>query len=232
MRIPILMYHSIGSSKNNLSVSINNFEKQMNFMKKNNYKTISFKNLDTLNKSHKYFIITFDDGYEDVYDNALPIMKKFGFHSICYFVTNLIGFHNVWDENQDNFNKLNLMNTEKIRSWLNNGMDIGSHTATHKNLTILNSEEKKSEIELPKKYFKDTFSINVNSFSYPFGKFDEEALNLVKKFYNNAVTTQRSRYKIDKFPIYTLPRVPINKSTNMFKFFLKINTPYEDLRSN
>ena len=44
MIIPILMYHSIGSSKNNLTVSIDNFERQMSFMKRNNYKSISFKN--------------------------------------------------------------------------------------------------------------------------------------------------------------------------------------------
>ena len=62
MIIPILMYHSISSS-NNLSVSTNNFDKQMSFMKKNNYKTISFKDLNNLNKGFQYFIITFDDGY-------------------------------------------------------------------------------------------------------------------------------------------------------------------------
>ena len=232
MIVPILMYHSISSSTNNLSVSIYNFEKQMAFMKRNNYKTISFKNLDNLDKKFKYFIITFDDGYEDVYDNALPIMKKFGFHSICYFVTNLIGKHNVWDQNLENFNELKLMNIDKIRSWLNNGMDIGAHSATHQNLTSLNSIKKKFEIETPKKYFKDIFSIDTDSFSYPFGKFDDECLNIVKKNFNYAVTTQRSRFKINKFSRYLLPRIPINKSTSMFKFFLKINTFYEDIKFN
>jgi len=231
MIIPILMYHSIGSS-NNLSVSTNNFDKQMSFMKKNNYKTISFKDLNNLNKGFKYFIITFDDGYEDVHDNALPIMKKYGFHSICYFVTSLIGQYNVWDLDQKNFNKLKLMDVDKISSWLNNGMDIGAHSATHQNLTTLDSIKKKIEIENPKKYFNDTFSINVESFSYPFGRYDEESLDLVKNNYNNAVTTHRSRYKIDKFHKHILPRIPINKSTNIFKFYLKIKTPYEDIKFN
>lgn len=230
MIIPILMYHSVGQSLNSLSVNVNNFEKQMNFMKKNNYKTISFNNLKNLDKGSKYFILTFDDGYEDVYDNALPIMKKFGFHSTCYFVTDLIGEYNIWDSHLDNFNKLKLMNIEKIRSWLNNGMNIGSHTATHDNLTKIDSFKKKVQIEKPKKFFKDIFSINVDNFSYPFGKYDNESLDLVKQYYDYAVTTKRSRFKIDKFSDHILPRIPINKSTNMIKFFLKIKTPYEDIK--
>ena len=188
MIIPILMYHSIGSSKNNLTVSIDNFERQMSFMKRNNYKSISFKNLNNLNYNYKYFIITFDDGYEDVYDNALPIMKKFGYHGICYFVTGLIGGHNIWDKNLQDYNELKLMNIEKIRSWLNKGMDIGAHSSTHINLTNLDFLKKKIEIETPKKYFKDMFSLDLDSFSYPFGKFDDECINLVRSNYNFAVT--------------------------------------------
>ena len=224
------MYHSIGSSENQLSVNKINFEKQLMFMKNNNYKTISLNKLDNLDENSKYFIITFDDGYDDVYENALPIMKKFGYHSICYFVTSLIGQFNLWDKDQKNFNKLKLMDVEKIRSWLNSGMDIGAHSATHKNLTTLDTIRKKIEIETPKKYFNDTFAINVDSFSYPFGRYDDESLNLVIKNYNNAVTTNRSRYKIDKFHNHILPRIPIDKSTNIFKFFLKIKTPYEDIK--
>jgi len=122
------------------------------------------------------------------------------------------------------------MNIEKIRSWLNNGMDIGAHSTSHINLTNLNFFKKKIEIETPKKYFKDIFSLEIDSFSYPFGKFDDESINLVKSNYKIGLTTLRSRFKTDKFSNFTLPRVPINKSTNIFKFFLKIKTPYEDLK--
>ena len=56
------------------------------------YKTINFNDLNNIysyikNKGHKkYFIITFDDGYEDIYTNALPILKKYNFNSVCFFV--------------------------------------------------------------------------------------------------------------------------------------------------
>ena len=85
MKIPILMYHSISDGNNPLSVPIKNFEKQMKFMSHNDYKTINLKDLSNLNKYGKFFIITFDDGYEDVFVNALPILNKYDFTATCFF---------------------------------------------------------------------------------------------------------------------------------------------------
>ena len=76
MKIPILMYHSIEKNSDVLSIDLKNFEKQMKYMKSNNFKTISFDDLNKEFKDEKNFIITFDDGYENVYYNALPILKN------------------------------------------------------------------------------------------------------------------------------------------------------------
>ena len=229
MRIPVLMYHSISNSKNPLSVSINSFEKQMRFMNQNAFKTTSLCNLENI-KSGKFFIITFDDGYEDVFLNALPILKKYNFTATCFFVSNLIGKYNVWDEDKENFIKLNLMNNSQISLWIDNNMDVGSHTADHKNLLNLNSNDKKIQINEPKKYFNELFNIDVKTFSYPFGAFDDESFNIVKDNYLFAVTTNRSRYIFNKFNNCKIPRVPVNKKDNIIKFYLKTNTIYEDIK--
>ena len=229
MRIPVLMYHSISNSKNPLSVSINSFEKQMRFMNQNAFKTTSLCNIENI-KSGKFFIITFDDGYEDVFLNALPILKKYNFTATCFFVSNLIGKYNVWDEDKENFIKLNLMNNSQISLWIDNNMDVGSHTADHKNLLKLNSNDKKIQINEPKKYFNELFNIDVKTFSYPFGAFDDESFNIVKDNYLFAVTTNRSRYIFNKFNNFKIPRVPVNKKDNIFKFYLKTNTIYEDIK--
>ena len=95
-KVPILMYHSISDSKNSLSLSVDKFYNQMNFMKKKGYNTI---NLNEINQNDKNkFIITFDDGYEDVLINALPILKKFDFKATCFFVTDYLNLHNIWDQ--------------------------------------------------------------------------------------------------------------------------------------
>ena len=232
------MYHSIADGNHSLSVSINNFEKQMKFMVNSGYKTINFNDLNNIyshikNEDHKkYFIITFDDGYEDIYTNALPILKKYNFNSVCFFVPDYIGKYNIWDEGRDDFIRLNLMNIEQIKEWHNEGMSLGSHTSSHKNLNKISYDEKLYQIENPKKFFNNVLSLNIDSFSYPFGQYNNESFQIVKNNYNFAVTTKRSRYKKDKFDLCKLPRIPINKSDNIVKFYLKIKTIYEDIKYN
>ena len=226
------MYHSISNGSHPLSVSLNNFEKQMKFMSNSGYKSINLSDLNNVYNEHekKYFIITFDDGYEDIYINALPILKKYSYQSICFFVPEFIGKYNIWDENKEDFIKLNLMNIGQIKNWSNEGMYVGSHTSSHKNLNKINYNEKLYQILSPKKFFFEKLSLNINSFSYPFGQFDNESVEIVKKNYDFAVTTKRSRYKQDKFEFSLLPRIPINKTDSMFKFYLKIKTIYEDIK--
>ena len=228
MRIPILMYHSI-INDHNKSVSINSFEKQMLFMKKMGYQTINFNELNNSNNNKK-FIITFDDGYENVFLNAFPILKKLGFKATCFIVTNKIGLYNEWDVNKVSYKKMKLMNFDQINEWLLSGFDVGSHSMDHLDLTKINNENKFQQIVDSKNFFKEIFNVEIKSFSYPYGSYDDELCNLVKKYYNFAVTTRRSRFTINKFNNELLPRVPINKNDNLFKFFLKIKTPYEDIK--
>jgi peptidoglycan/xylan/chitin deacetylase (PgdA/CDA1 family) len=227
-KIPILTYHSI-MDDDKQSLSIQSFKKQMLLMKKMGYQTIKFNELDNDNNKKK-FIITFDDGYENIFLNALPILKQLNFTAICFFVVSKIGHYNEWDVDKLNYKMLRLMNFEQINEWLLSGFDVGSHTMDHFNLKKLNYEEKIKQIIKPKKIFNDKFNIEINSFSYPFGSYDIESRNMVKENYDFAVSTKRSRYFKNKFDNELLPRVPINRKESLLKFFLKIKTPYEDLK--
>ena len=70
----------------------------------------------------------------------------------------------------------------------------------------------------------------LNFFHYPYGSYDDETVKIIKKYYEFAVTTKRSRFIKNKFNNNLLPRVPVSKNDNFFKFFLKIKTPYEDVK--
>ena len=230
MKVPILMYHSISDGNNPLSVPIKNFEKQMKFMCHNGYKTINLKDLSNLNRHKKFFIITFDDGYEDVFVNALPILNKYDFTATCFFVSKYLGKHNIWDENKSNYKKLNLMNKKQVYEWSKTGMEIGSHSLDHKNLKNLNYNDKYFQITEPKRTFNKLFSIDIKTFSYPFGTTDDQSVEIVRDNYRYAVTTNRSRFTFNKFDNFKLPRIPINKKDNILKFYLKVNTIYEDIK--
>tara|TARA_B110000037_G_C16910796_1_gene420199 strand:- start:76 stop:774 length:699 start_codon:yes stop_codon:yes gene_type:complete len=224
-KVPILMYHSI-MDNDEQSVSVQSFKKQMNLMKTMGYQTIKFNELKGNNK--KKFIITFDDAYENVFINAFPILKKLGFNAVCFIVANKIGAYNDWDKNE--FKKKKLMNFEQISEWLINGFNIGSHTLDHVDLTKLNKNDKINQIINSKKYLNSMFNTKINTFAFPFGSYDDEAQSIINKYYDYAVTTKRSRFVKNKFNNKLLPRVPVSKDDSLFKFFLKIKTPYEDIK--
>ena len=227
-KIPILMYHNISNKMNNDSVYYKNFFEQINLMKILGYESV---NLCDLNKktNKKRFVITFDDGYANIAKYILPFLKKNNLKATCFIVTNSIGKTNFWDKSKPSIKKKKIMSLAQIKSWVAAGLEIGSHTLNHFDLNLLNKKDLINEIVGPIKFFKK-IGIEIKTFSYPFGKHNKHSLNVVKKHYKYAVTTKRSRYKIDNFKKNILPRVPVNYDTSLFKFFLKISTIYEDIK--
>ena len=115
-------------------------------------------------KKKKQIVLTFDDGYKDLIYNVLPILKKYGFKACCFIVSKNIGKYNDWDINKKNYQKKELMSKTDINEWLNNGMLIGSHSHTHKDLTNLNNSELKREVYTSKEDLENYFSLDIYDF--------------------------------------------------------------------
>ena len=223
------MYHDIIKEDNDYGVNVNLFYKQMLLMKKMGYESINLNQIENVS-SNKTFVITFDDGYENVYTYAMPILKKLNFTTTCFFVSNFINKSNDWDKTFKNYVKKKIMTYDQIKSWAQNNFEIGSHSFDHKNLSTLNDKEIIKQLNESKLFIKKNFGRNVESFSYPYGKYNKEILLLVKKYYKFAVTTKRSRFDKSKFNLLEIPRIPINPDTGVLKFYLKVKTYYEDLK--
>ena len=224
------MYHSISDDKSNLSVSVNNFERQIQYLYNSGFKTIQFNSIDE--KIKKPLIITFDDGYKDNLINALPILKKYNFTSICFVVSDLIGKSNIWDKNNSNYVYKELLSKNDIKIWLDNGMFIGSHGKSHRSLIELNTDEIIKEIKISKTFLEDIIGNKIDCFSYPFGNINKLSANLVNNSYNFAVSTMRSRFDTNKHKNYFIPRVHMSNNLNRLKLFMKIKTFYEDIKYN
>ena len=223
------MYHDIIKEDNDYGVNVNLFYKQMLLMKKMGYESINLNQIENVS-SNKKFVVTFDDGYENVYTYAMPILKKLNFKATCFFVCNFINKSNDWDKTFKNYVKKKIMTYDQIKSWAQNNFEIGSHSFDHKNLNTLNDKEIIKQLNESKLFIKKIFSRNVESFSYPYGKYNKEISLLVKKYYKFAVTTKRSRFDKSKFSLLEIPRIPINPDTGVLKFYLKVKTYYEDLK--
>jgi peptidoglycan/xylan/chitin deacetylase (PgdA/CDA1 family) len=179
-------------------------------------------------KQGKVVGITFDDGYQNNLDNALPILLKNGFTATCYAVSSLIGGTNLWDKGK--VEEKPLMTLENWRTWRDAGMDIGSHTRTHADLTGLSADEARNEITDSKAELENTIGCETRHFCYPYGLFTPPHSAITKAAgFITATTTQRGRV-VAGDDLYTLRRVLIARSTNAIQFLVKIISAYEDRR--
>ena len=237
MKIPILMYHQIdkppkrGTALRGLIVAPSSFAWQMRLLRLMGYQGLSMRDLEPYlqgKKQGKVVGITFDDGYQNNLDNALPILRKHGFTATCYAVSSMIGGTNLWDKGK--VAEKPLMTLENWRTWRDAGMDIGSHTRTHADLTTLNLEDSQVEISESKRELEEIIGCEVHHFCYPYGLFTLEHSTQIKEAgFITAATTRRGRTSSED-DFYSLARVLIAQSTNPVQFLLKMISGYEDRR--
>lgn len=233
--IPILMYHSIESMPRStvmrsLHVPPKKFNFQMKLLKFLGYRGLSIRDLIPYIRGEKFgkvVGITFDDGYQNNLRYAAPILKKNNFSATCYIVSEYMGMSNIWDLNHG-ITQNPLMNKSEIQQWLNYGMDIGSHTKKHFDLTSISYQRAELEINESKKELEEQFKVPVVDFCYPFGKFNNSISDIVQNAgYFSATTMIRGRAG-ENSNIFQLPRIPINHRTAHLLFLLKMLTKYED----
>lgn len=129
--ISILLYHRIVKSrreggKQNIFVTEKRLRKQLEYLKKNGYQTITFSDLENYSSDNLYkkIIITLDDGYEDNYTLLFPLLKEFGFTAVIFLVT---GFsQNEWGikEGEPAHSLLNIAQIKEMDAY---GIEFGGH---------------------------------------------------------------------------------------------------------
>ncbi len=231
------MYHMIrepvqGAKFNSLRVSPKNFEKQIRYLSGSGWRFFTMAELinSKQNFPEKSVVITFDDGYEDNFTSALPILKKYNAKATIYLV---VDRHNrEWSSKRKKKNNNNeLMREPKLQDHqvaelIQSGLiEIGSHTLTHDNLPTLPKEKKHEEIIDSRNQINEKFNIECTSFCYPFGLYDETDLKMVEQAgYTNATTVEKG---INDFSIanpHLLKRITISGKDNFYAFLLKLKT--------
>lgn len=232
--IPILMYHQIdvpparGTPLRGLVVSPRNFAWQMAMLRWLGFQGLSMRDLEPYldgRKQGRVVGITFDDGYLNNYDNALPILKKYGHTATCYAVSGLIGQTNQWDDGV--MASKSLMDRQHWLKWIEAGMDIGSHTQLHIDLTETNDELAWEQISQSKALLETNLNITVAHFCYPYGRYQKHHMEMVKTAgYLTATTVERGLFRVGDDP-FQIARVGVYASTNMIQFIIKVMTQRE-----
>lgn len=215
-KLIILSYHGISQDKNFFSVTLKDFKSQVRCILKSR-QPISLSELNEFIKGKKKidypaFILTFDDGYKDVL-KARKLLTRFGVKPVIFVLSDAqkVNKHELGRESE-------FLSPGEIKRLIGLGWEVGCHGATHSNLLSLNPQELLNEVIYSRKKLEDSLSYKVKFFAYPWGKYTNSVVRLVKKAgYDLAfsmddgfITTSTNRYKI--------PRIGVNGTHSLLEF--------------
>jgi len=237
--IAVLVYHQIappppkGAPFRSLYVAPEAFSRQMRFFSLLGYRGLSMSELLPYlrgEKTGRVVGITFDDGYLNNLTHALPVLRRHGFSSTCYAVSQRLGQTNLWD-GPHGVAQTPLMDVHQLRLWLGAGQELGAHTRHHVHLPELALAASLEELALGKAELEALAPGLVEHFCYPYGEYtDVHVAQTQQAGFATATTTRRGRCHAGQ-DLLQLSRVPVVRSTTLPVLWLKVFTSYEDRRS-
>lgn len=187
--IPILMYHQVAEipaqlDPLSLAVPPAQFEQQMAFLSNHGYRCFSLPVAVRYLRQGgrvppKTFVLTFDDGYQNVYSNACPILDRFAFTATIFLVAGRMGLASDWD-GQDGILAAPLLSWSEARELVGRGYEMGSHTFTHPRLNNMDDKSAFMEISDSKLLLEDRLDQHVDFFSYPYSSSSTRIERLVE----------------------------------------------------
>lgn len=177
LRVPILMYHRVidfaraGDSIRSLVVPPQRFSDQMQILAAHGWHTITAAELAAdmsagRTPAPKTFVVSFDDGYDDGYTFALPVLQRFGFVGTFYVIAGRI------DHPGD-------LTVAHIQALVAAGNEIGNHTLDHVDLPRLRPLEMRYEVAAAAERLAEVSGRWPSTFAYPFGGVDNAAVDAV-----------------------------------------------------
>ncbi len=213
-----LMYHRFDDNRfPSTSISKDNFESQMLYLKKNNYNVLPISKLISFFEGkfklpQKSIFITIDDGYKSFFKNGFPILKKLGLPFSIFLSTKFVSEK----ENSD------FMSWSMIKEVYNSNGVILNHTFSHANLNEISTEQALNELILAEEKIKKELNYIPKIFSYPYGESNDQIEKLLKKLgYKLAFSQHSSPISIDENK-YKLPRFSINDEFGKIERFKQI----------
>ncbi|MFE1382665.1 polysaccharide deacetylase family protein [Streptomyces sp. NPDC058740] len=220
----VAMYHSIADTPDDpykVTVSPVRFARQLHWLGDRGLRGVSVRELLAAaaeGRARNLVGLTFDDGYADFVESAVPLLRRHGFTATVYVLPGRLGGDNTWD---DLGPRKPLLDEDGIRRAAAAGMEIGSHGLHHVDLVELadtDDEGLAAETRRSRELIEEITGDPVDGFCYPYGKVDARVVRAVRKAgYTHACA-------IDPGPLtsaYALPRVHVGEEDTSWRLTAK-----------
>jgi len=163
--------------------------------------------------------LTFDDGYRDFADTAVPVLERFGFSATVFVVVGMIGEENDWVHAYYPRPRLKLLGAEDLREVVARGMEVGCHSMTHSNLSGFGAERLEKEIGESRRILGEVLGEAVEGFCYPYGSYDDAAVQATRRAGYSYACGWTTRVEGG---LYDLPRIPVSERDHPLRIQAKL----------
>ena len=216
----ILIYHQVGSGRSHeMNVSVRSFRRHLDWMQLHG-EIVSLENAIGRRAepgSHRLFVLTFDDGYADVFFNAFPLLEAARIPFTLYLTSGPI-------ENSDKFGEWpgQPLTWDQVRQMCDSGLvTLGAHTHSHPDLRELAPHALREELDRSNGLINTRCHVKPSHFTYPWGRWSATADSIIRETYATATLGSGPAVSADS-DLYTLHRVPIQRSDPGLLFRRKI----------
>ncbi len=217
----VAMYHSVGDRSDDpyrVTVTPGRLNAQFRWLRRRGLRGVSVAELlaaRARGEGRDLVGLTFDDGYADFVEHALPCLRRWGFGATLFVLPGRLGGDNAWDPLGP---RKPLLTADGIRHAAAEGVEIGSHGLTHVDLTRADEAALKAETAESRALLSELISAPIRGFCYPYGTVDTRATDAVRAAgYSYACA-------IDPGPLtgpYALPRVHVGEGDTAVRLLLK-----------
>jgi peptidoglycan/xylan/chitin deacetylase (PgdA/CDA1 family) len=217
-RFLILMYHMVSKpltpAETKYACPPELFEQHMASLRKSGFTPVSLDAIDQHLRSGALLpdnavAITLDDGFEDNYLHAFPILSKHRIPATIFLATGHLNATNQWMD-KTKFSQQTMLSWEQIKLMDQHAdIDFGAHTVNHPHLPELDRDNARQEIMLSKQAIEQTLGKPCKHFAYPYGQFTTEHSDIVKDAGFTIACSTRSGFNDSQRDPYALHRIEV-----------------------
>ena len=189
---------SINTPSNAVNMTVFFLIKSNGWLQMDDFSLVSH---NTIGFDEPLISLTFDDGWKNIYTNGLPLLKKYNMPSTQYLVSSKL-------------NSPDYMTNSMVRKFKSLGHEIGSHTLTHSDLSLLTKNQLTNELKQSQLILRRRFGSDVaNNLASPYGGYNTTSLTEIKKYYRSHRSVDTGYNTKDNFDPYNIVVQNINTNT-------------------